>query len=289
LFLLRSYYSDLTDPTAVCTISGPTYHDQVSLAGYGPVTVKLGDIQKQTSNFDQFKEIGGVMGFTQGGSEDVFATLVAANKCDNVWAMCMYEGSKSNGTITIGGVDESLSNGTIEYVKDVGLGFHSVQVDSLTLDGGDTIEVGEAAILDTGTNILLAPTKVMNALQSSMCGSSASGSDDSRSSNSLASCNDLWSNKCVKLTEEQVDAYPDLTMQLDGTKLIMSSRDYLLLGSPVAASADQYCLGIRDGGSAGGSGFIIGDTTMRGYYLVFDLAQKKIGWGPVDKTTCGSV
>ena len=42
---------DLTDPTAVCTISGPTYKDQVSLAGYGPVTVKLGDIQKQTSNF----------------------------------------------------------------------------------------------------------------------------------------------------------------------------------------------------------------------------------------------
>ena len=46
------------------------------------------------------------MGFTSGGDEDVFASLVAAGKCDNVWAICMKEGSKSNGTITIGGVDE---------------------------------------------------------------------------------------------------------------------------------------------------------------------------------------
>ena len=45
------------------------------------------------------------MGFTSGGDEDVFASLVAAGKCDNVWAICMKEGSKSNGTITIGGVD----------------------------------------------------------------------------------------------------------------------------------------------------------------------------------------
>ena len=43
---------DLTNPTAVCTISGKTYNDQVSLAGYGPVTVKLGAISKQTTNFD---------------------------------------------------------------------------------------------------------------------------------------------------------------------------------------------------------------------------------------------
>ena len=90
---------DLTNPTAVCTISGKTYTDQISLAGFGPVSVKLGAINKQTSNFDQFKVIGGVMGFTGGGNEDVFAQLVAAEKVPaNVWAMCMYEGSKSNGS-----------------------------------------------------------------------------------------------------------------------------------------------------------------------------------------------
>ena len=28
--------------------------------------------------------------------------------------------------------------------------------------------------------------------------------------------------------------------------------------------------------------FIIGDTTMRNYLLVFDYAQKRIGWGDVN-------
>ena len=99
----------------------------------------------------------------------------------------------------------------------------------------------------------------------------------------------LWQNECVELTDEEINAYPSLTMKLDGVNLDMSARDYLLLGSPLATKQDQYCLGIRDGGSAGGSGFIIGDTTMRNYYLVFDLEGKKIGWGRVNKDNCGSV
>jgi hypothetical protein len=34
---------------------------------------------------------------------------------------------------------------------------------------------------------------------------------------------------------------------------------------------------------------VAGDTTMRNYYLVFDLAKQQIGWGPVNKDTCGSL
>ena len=58
--------------------------------------------------------------------------------------------------------------------------------------------------------------------------------------------------------------------------------------SPLASSAGQYCLGIRNGGHF----FIIGDTTMRNYYLVFDLEKGRIGWGEVNrdpKGGCGSI
>lgn len=274
---------DLSDPTAPCTISGNLYKDQVSLAGLGPVQVTLGSIQRQTTNFDQFKEIDGVMGFTMGGKKNVFAQLVENGKCDNVWAMCMSEGSKSNGTITIGGVDERLAvDGKVPYVSDVGLGFHSVRVNSLDLAGsvGASIEVGASAILDTGTNVLLLPSKVMAQLKEAMCADTT-----------LSQCATLWgSGACASLTPEEVEAYPVLSLQLsDEVTLKMNSTDYLLLGSPQAKSAGQYCLGIRDGGSAGGSGFIIGDTTMRNYYLVFDLANKQIGWGDVNKDNCGSI
>jgi len=140
---------------------------------------------------------------------------------------------------------------------------------------------GGNAILDTGTNVLLVPTSAMKTLEDHMCADT-----------SLAHCHDLWSDKCVALKEEEVNAYPPLSLQLvsnNGIKLEMSPRDYLLLGSPLASSPGQYCLGVRDGGSAGGSGFIIGDTIMRNYYLVFDLVETRIGWGKVNEATCGSI
>merc|ERR1712039_1109803 len=258
------------------TISGSLHEDKVSLAGLGPVDVKFGAITKQTTNFDQFKEIDGVMGFTMGGKSNVFSQLVAAGKGDNVWALCMHEGSKSNGTLTIGGVDPRLSS-DVAYVPDAGVAFHSVSVASMKL-GDKELKVGMSAILDTGTNVLLLPSSVYKEVQDSMCADT-----------SLSHCADLWQNKCVDLTDAEVAAYPPLTMQLAGTTLDMSSADYLLKGSPLAASAGQYCLGIRNGGSAGGSGFIIGDTTMRHYYLVFDLAKRRIGWGKVNKDACGSI
>ena len=125
---------DLQDPTAVCTISGGLYTDLASLAGLGPVEVQVGSVEKQTSNFDQFKVIDGVMGFTAPSKKNVFSQLVDAGKSANVWAMCMYDGAISNGTITIGGVDPRLSvNGKVNYVPDSGRGFHSVEVASITL------------------------------------------------------------------------------------------------------------------------------------------------------------
>merc|ERR1719201_296307 len=282
---------DLKNPTAVCSIHGKLYTDQVSLVGYGPTKVTVGAIERQDTNFDQFKAIDGVMGFTMGGDKNVFASLVKAGHCDNVWAMCMYEGSKSNGTLTIGGADPRLSvDGKVSYVPDSGRGFHEVRVQSLQLTfptaGGntqgvnvDTIPIDQSAILDTGTNILLLGSSVYKKVREQMC-----------SKADATSCAELWNNKCLSLTDKVRGSYPSLALVLeDGVTLDMTSDDYLLLGSPLASTPDQYCLGIRNGGNAGGSGFIIGDTTMRHYYLVFDLAEKKIGWGPVNKETCGSI
>jgi|TARA_B110000902_G_C14028170_1_gene482978 hypothetical protein len=134
---------------------------------------------------------------------------------------------------------------------------------------------------DTGTNVLLLPRSLMTTIEASMCTMVSS-----------AKCKTLWAktDNCVALTAAEIATFPSMILNLENSvDLHMSSRDYLLQGSPTCSVAGQYALGIRDGGSAGGSGFIIGDTTMRNYYLVFDLAQKKIGWGPVNKATCGNI
>ena len=270
----------------MCTISGKLYKDQVSLAGLGPVEVTLGSIEKQTTNFDQFKEIDGVMGFTGGESKNVFASLVSGGACDNVWSICMNQGNTSNGTLTVGGVDHRLHVDDIQYVPDAGLGFHSVKVEALQIVGAGgansttaSVSVDEAAILDTGTNVLLLPTDTLQAVQGPICTGSIADK-----------CTELFDGKCMPLTDDEIQAFPALELSLDNNvTLHMSSYDYLLTGSPQAASQDDVCLGLRDGGSAGGSGFIIGDTTMRNYYLVFDLEEKKIGWGPVNRDVCGNI
>ena len=275
---------DLRHPTAPCSISGKLWTDEVSIGGLGPVRVTFGAIDKQDENFDQFKKIDGVVGFTSGGQEEVFGQLVRNRKCDNVWAICMHHGSHSNGTLTLGGVDSRLSDGPVVYVPDSGSHFHEVAVASFTLAGSShqpaaSISVQSDAILDTGTNVLLLPPDLLKSLGDTMCGDT-----------SLAQCKALWNDTCVGLSDAEVDAYPDLGIQLDGTTLNMTARDYLLLGSPLASSADQYCLGIKSGGNL----FIIGDTTMRNYYLVFDqrnYSNQRIGWGPVNRKEggCGSI
>jgi hypothetical protein len=129
-----------------------------------------------------------------------------------------------------------LADGPITYVKDEGFLLSEVAVSSLTL-GNETIPMGRenSAILDTGTNVLLLPPNAYSQVQRAMCANA-----------SLVSCEALWRNECVDLTEDQLDQYPPLSFQLDGTVLEMDSRDYLLLGSPLAATG-KCCLGIRNG------------------------------------------
>merc|ERR1711879_781044 len=88
---------------------------------------------------------------------------------------------------------------------------------------------------------------------------------------------------------DQIDAYPPLSIHLDGVTLDVGSRDYLLLGSPLATSPGEFCLGIRDGGSVASGGFVIGDTIMRNYYVVHDNVRHLICWGRVNRKTCGSI
>jgi len=265
---------NMKDPSATCTLYGEQYMDQVSLAGLGPVEVKVGAIQSQTTNFDTKKVVGGLMGLGGFDGEDVLATLANAGKCDRIWGVCMFEGSHSNGTMTVGDVDPTLADGSVEYVPDTGFIYNTVDVSYITL-GTARINVGDGAILDSGTNILLLAPSVYGQTQEAMCADS-----------SLANCAGLWSNNCFDMSEAEVDAYPPLKFQLDGVELQMTSRDYLLQGSPVATSARKYCLAIRSGGS---TGFIIGATTMRNYYVVFDKKNQRIGWGKVNKETCGSI
>lgn len=292
---------DLSDITAPCTISGSFYTDKVSLAGLGPVDVTMGVINKITTNFDQFKFACGVMGFTGTDKKNVFSQLVSAGLAEDKWAICLAKGSKSNGTLTIGGVDERLiadgaELGLVKNVAGSATGFYSVAVPGgITLNGtgGKPIDGidNHAAILDTGTNVLLLPDQAFDSLRAryqALCDEGA----EVPGLCGLAQGETLFDGKCLKLSDEDIGKWPALNFGLDnGVELTMNANDLLLRGDVRAVKAgdkDLVCLGVRKTGSGSNALFIIGDSLMRNYYLVFDRADDKIGWAEVSET-CGEV
>merc|ERR1712118_595099 len=139
--------------------------------------------------------------------------------------MCMQQGSVSNGTLSVGGVDTRLADkGQISYVADSGFAFHGVNVESIEV-GGRRVAVKQDGILDTGTNVLVVPTDLYSELEKAMCADP-----------SLPHCHDFWASKCFALSDAEVSKFPQLTSQLNRTTLKMNSRDYLLHGSPLSAS-----------------------------------------------------
>merc|ERR1719238_2182037 len=148
---------DPTDPSQPCSISGPFYSDVVSWGEAGPVNVTFGGISDQTAGFYQFATVDGVCGMASpSGSQSVFGQLVAQGAVpSNEWALCLHEGSTSNGTISLGGVDQRLLDGEMKYTPDTGFGFYQMNFDGMTVGGQKLSGLGETIIIDSGTNDLL--------------------------------------------------------------------------------------------------------------------------------------
>jgi hypothetical protein len=278
---------DLSDPSAVCTISGNYYQDMVTFSktGITPVSVVFGGINFQTSNFDQFKNIDGVIGLAGGAnSQDVFESLVDAGSIgQDVFSMCYHQGSKSNGTFTLGGIDSRLYHGNIVYTTNVGgdeeydLQLTDIQINGVTVDGTS----GQLAIMDSGTNVVLVTDQMFQSMNSIFL--------NNCSANPLVGIctgitnGTLFDGACFPLTGKQMAAYPPIEFRLKELTLTLEPEDYLIYVSELG----MKCLGIRNTGSFGL--FIVGDTLLQEYYTVLDRTKNLIGFAPVNRDNCGSI
>ncbi len=177
-----------TDPTAPCTITGIWFQvcfiflfslslsclifnfsqDNVSWGGTASVPVQFGAIQTQTSNFEQFQNIDGVVGMAgPANPQSVISQLASNNAIPNwLWSICLNAGSISNGTITIGGIDSRLYSGSISYTPDVGNGqFYAMNLNSISVGGQKVYTDESQVIIDSGTNILLVPDETFSSMK----------------------------------------------------------------------------------------------------------------------------
>eukprot|EP00041_Stephanoeca_diplocostata_P031233 m.968662 g.968662 ORF g.968662 m.968662 type:complete len:498 (-) comp23918_c0_seq1:2325-3818(-) len=276
------------NPTEPCTISGKLFDDTVHFGATQGVTANFGAIDFQTSNFEQFKNIDGVIGMAgpRNTKTSVIGQLVETGAVsEDVWGLCLHQGN-SNGTITIGGLDMTLATGAMQYTPDVGEPqFYEMKMEGIAFGATKSIAgVKSSIIIDTGTNILLLPDEGYNGLRTAM-------ESECARTHLVGVCNvtgpksSLFDGACYDMTDAELGAFPDLTLNIDGVSLPMPPRNFLLQGYAPHATPTQFCLGVAK--TSPGGLQILGDTTLSLYYTAFDRANKRIGWAPVNTSTCG--
>lgn len=135
-----------------------------------------------------------------------------------------------------------------------------------------------------GTNILMLPNQTFwdfkRLLLSSCKSSLLRGICDVDASKTI------FDGYCYAFSAKQLAQYPSLTFHVKGVDLVMSVADYILLNyGPTLKHTGDYCLGIVPGGP---KDFIVGDTLMQNYLVVFDHSLARIGFAPVSKQ-CGNI
>jgi len=288
---------NLTDPQQPCTVRGNLYSD-VYAQGSLSAPVVFGLIETQTLNFQQFFVIDGVIGmaFSAGsswGGDPPFQRLVQEGVVDDIYAMCMKP--NAGGVLTLGGIDSTLYTGSFVYtplkkyfnqyvlfvldVTDIQVNSKSIGVSSVVYSQDGTMG---GCVLDSGTNVILFPTpiytpwlKVFNDYFTDSCskGTAPQGVCDGG----------LQSGTCYQYSEADRQQFPTIDFKLNDVTLSMDGPDYIVANSTATSNA-YYCLGVLDTGAKGN--FIVGDVLMQNYYVAFDMANKRIGWAPVNEANC---
>lgn len=278
-----------TDPNQVCSIKDMWFQDQVSWAGSPSVPVQFGAIYYQTSNFEQFQTVSGVVGMAgPNNPQSVIGQLASGGAVDAwKWSICLQQGGVSNGTLTLGGVDDRLRSGPVQYTEDVGGGqFYAMQLNSIGV-GNSNVPVSvveEQVIIDSGTNIVLLPDETYTSMKQSFL--SLCSSVNLHGICDVSQDATLFDGSCYTFTQQQLNAFPNVTFTVPNINLVLQPSNYILKNYGTNFQPGQYCLGIDNTGPGGLQ--IVGDTLMENYLTVFDLQNQQIGWAPVS-SKCGNL
>jgi hypothetical protein len=259
-----------SDPTEVCTESGPVWLDTFSVGGLS-AQATLGSITKQTPDYTIEDTIDGLMGLaghTSFGKPIPISALAQTGAIADVFALCWS--NKTHGRFMLGGA----SPGTYRASQLQWLplsGEYTVNMNGLTVGGVAIPFMTQDVVLDSGTNILLLDSTTYSAFQSQLTLCS-----------NCVHVNSLFNGACHNFTASQVAAYPTLQLILDaGVVLTMAPSSYLVSHT---LHGGALCLAVSSSGSQGP--IIVGDTTMWGYTFIFDRANAQVGIAPVIAAGC---
>lgn len=191
--------------------------------------------------------------------------LIVEKNYKDLFSLCMAEES---GALFLGEIPNNVDN--IVYTPIISEDYYTVYVTDILVDG-KTIGVSQyyynygGAIVDSGTTELLLPSQAYNAIQASLLSMCTNV-------NLVGTCNidtdnTLFNQKCISMTEEQVNQYPSLTIVLNGgVYLTIPPSSWIVQGYCQIPSL--YAIALESIPYAYGT--ILGDTVLKNRLTVFD-------------------
>ncbi|KAG9312015.1 acid protease [Chiua virens] len=175
--------------------------------------------------------------------------------------------STSAGTLTFGGVDNSVITGSVHYTSltTASPAGSYWGIDQSITYGGKTILSATAGIVDTGTTLILIASDAFQTYQSATGGT-------------LDSTTGL-----LKISSSQYSALKPLSFHIGGQTFSLSANAQIWprsLNTAIGGTSSSIYLVVGDIGGASGSGldFINGYTFLERYYSIFDSTHGRIGF-----------
>ncbi|CAG8495295.1 4812_t:CDS:1 [Dentiscutata erythropus] len=192
------------------------------------------------------------------GAPTLVSTLINQNKINPLFSFhCShYLDFDDQGTLTLGGVDESKFTGEITYSPVIpGTGFWSIPLIDALVNGEPTLNLARPAIIDTGTTLLMIPPDDAAAIHKQIPGSEY----DSQDSIYIIPCN---TTAVVSLNfggvEYNIPPRDLIFSPISGTQCVSSIIPaYILEPLPI---------------------WLCGQTFLKNVYSVFDVGNKQVGF-----------
>lgn len=279
-------------------------HVSISKGPNGTITINIAAILSSEGFFLPGINWQGILGLAypklarpDSSVEPFFNSMVKQLEIPDIFSlqMCGAGLSASNtadpagGSLVMGGAEPTLYRGSVWYTPVIEEWYYNVEV--LKLEVGDqNLDLDcreynmDKAIVDSGTTMLRLPVNVFNAVVEAI----------TRSSLIQDFSSGFWDGTklaCWMKGETPWRFFPKLSIYLRATNTSQSFRITILpqLYIQPIKDVDGMLDCFRFGVSSSANGLVIGATVMEGFYVVFDRAQRRVGFALSNCAVSGGV
>lgn len=166
-------------------------------------------------------------------------------------------GASPGGTLTLGGVDESLFSGEIKYYPVTEKRFWKIEFAGLDINGKsvNTNDQNKLAVIDTGSTLCYGPPDLVAQIYAAIPGSAKQPNSG------------YYNIPC--------DTKPDVSFKFGNDKYKIFATDFIHTKVP---NTDNVCTGSLIAQQFDNFGWVIGDTLLKNVYSVFQYEPPAVGF-----------